>query len=308
VNSSITIQPVDYKGWPNCWRITNGKIEVLITADVGPRIIRFGFPGGQNLLKNFPEQMGGCGEPNWMIRGGSRIWIAPEDRIASYAVDNSPVRIEQADGVLIATAPVEEAARVQKQMEIRMDADKSSVQIIHRIRNAALLPMRFGVWVLTAMAPGGTGITGFPPRGTHPEDLDPTNPLVMWAFTNLSDPRWTFTKKYLALRQDPAATSPQKIGHFNPHTWAAYLLNNELFIKQYTAVPGRTYPDLGCSFETFTNADMLELETLGPLETVAPSETLEHIETWSLHKGVSIPALTDEALDAALLPFLSTGD
>ena len=37
------------------------------------------------------------------------------------------------------------------------------------------------------MAQGGHGIHGFPPRGTHPEMLAPTNPLVMWAFTNLAD-------------------------------------------------------------------------------------------------------------------------
>ena len=27
----------------------------------------------------------------------------------------------------------------------------------------------------------------------------------------------------------------------------------------------KTYPDFGCSFETFTNADFLEMETLGPM-------------------------------------------
>jgi len=29
------------------------------------------------------------------------------------------------------------------------------------------------------MAPNGTAIFGFPPRGKHPEVLLPTNPLVM---------------------------------------------------------------------------------------------------------------------------------
>ena len=30
-----------------------------------------------------------------------------------------------------------------------------------------------------------------------------------------------------------------------------------------------TYPDLGCNFETFTNEEILEIESLGPLVTLA---------------------------------------
>ena len=90
--------------------------------------------------------------------------------------------------------------------------------MIHRIHNRSLFPLEFAPWALTMMAPGGTAITGFPPRGKHPQVLAATNPLVMWAYTDLSDPRWRFTKKYMSLRQDPKAGEPQKLGHFNPKT------------------------------------------------------------------------------------------
>jgi hypothetical protein len=293
---TLMIERIPYQGWNNCWRIANSRMEAIVTADVGPRLIRFGFPGGQNLLKNFAGQMGGSGEDSWMIRGGSRIWIAPEDRVASYALDNSPVEIEVNGETLIATAPVEKSTRVQKQMIVR--AAGSGLEITHRVRNAGALPVEFAVWVLTVMAPGGVAVTGFPPRGTHPENLDASNPLVMWPFTNLADPRWVFMKKYLALRQDPQNADPQKIGHFNPKTWAAYFLNGDLFIKRCLADPKRTYTDFGCSFETFTNAEMLELETLGPLSRVAPGEWIEHTENWELHAAAAPAEWTDESLDA----------
>ncbi len=296
----MTIERTGYKGWPNCWKLANGIIELIVTADVGPRVIHLGFAGGQNFFKNYEEQMGRSGEPEWMIRGGSRIWIGPEDVRATYQPDNSPVEIVVEGHTLIATAPVEEEVRLQKQMIVRMDPGAARVEMVHRIRNAGLLPVEFAPWILTVMAPGGVGITGFPPRGTHPEVLPPTHPLVMWAFTDLSDPRWIFTRKYLALKQDPAAKSPQKIGHFNPNTWGAYLLNGELFVKRYEATPDTSYPDFGCSFEMFTNADMLELETMGPLTRVAPGEWVRHVESWELHTGVSIAAWTDEGLDRAL--------
>ena len=155
------------------------------------------------------------------------------------------------------------------------------------------------------MAQGGVGITGFPPRGKHPQVLPPTNPLVMWAYTDFSDKRWIFTKKYLMLRQDRTAAEPQKVGHFNPHTWGAYLLGSDLFLKQYTADPAKTYPDFGCSFEIFTSADFLEVETMGPMTKVGAGESVQHVEHWSLYRNIKIPSWTDETLDRVVLPLLA---
>lgn len=300
----MQVEKIAYGGWPNCYRITNGEIELIVTSDVGPRVIRCGFVGGQNLFKEFSEQMGGSGEESWQIRGGHRLWIGPENIRYTYGLDNAPVRIEtRADG-LVATQPVEPETGLEKEMDITMAQSGTEVRVVHRVRNRARMALEFAPWAPSVMAPGGVGITGFPPRGTHPEMLEPTNPLVMWAYTDLSDPRWIFMKKYLGLRQDPEAKAPQKVGLFNPHTFGAYLLNNELFLKQYHAEAGKTYPEYFCSFQTFTNRDFLELETFGPLVKLAPEESVELIENWSLHRGVSITAWTDEKVDAVLLPLL----
>jgi len=292
------IERIGFKGWDNCWRISSSEIELVVTADVGPRVIYCGFRNGRNLFKNFEEQMGRSGEPAWMSRGGARIWIGPEDREASYAPDNTPVEIEVKDGALVATAPVEQGPRVQKQMIVRVEGSRA--EIVNRVRNVGMLPAELAVWTISVMAPGGVAVTGFPPRGTHPENLAPSNPLVMWAFTDLSDPRWTFLKKYLLLRQDASIRAPQKIGHFNADTWGAYFLDGDLFVKRCRADAAARYPDFGCSFETFTNDEMLELETFSPVRLVLPGEWIEHVEQWELRRAAVPSAWTDEALDAAL--------
>jgi hypothetical protein len=302
--AAVRIDKIDYKGWRNSYRVSNGTIELVITSDIGPRVMFFGFPGGQNLFKEFPEGLGKSGEKDWQPRGGHRIWIAPEDRLLTYAPDNTPVKIVVKSGVLEATQPVEPLTGLEKQIVVRMTAEGNSVEVLHRIRNAGKKAMDLAPWALTMMAAGGMGITGFPPRGTHPEALAPTNPLVMWAFTDLSDKRWIFTTKYLMLRQDPNARTPQKLGHFNPNTWGAYLLGSDLFVKRYTADPQRTYPDFGCSYETFTNADMLELETLGAMTKLAPGAAVDHTERWTLHQNVRIGQWTDAELDRVLLPLV----
>ena len=194
---------------------------------------------------------------------------------------------------------------IEKKITVRMAPTGTAVEVVHELRNTGGEPYRLAPWVLTMMAQGGAGIHGFPPRGTHPEMLVPTNPLVMWAFTHLDDPRWSLSRKYLVLRQDPANALPQKLGTYNRNTWAAYHLNGELFIKRCrTTAPASDFPDLGCTFETFTNADFLELETLGPLTTLAPGESAAHTERWSAHRGVMLSTWSDEELDAKVLPLV----
>jgi hypothetical protein len=304
--AAVKVENTEYRGWKNCYRVTNGEVEVIVTGDVGPRVIRFGFVGGQNLFKEFTEQLGKGGEEKFQARGGDRVWKAPEDPIATWAPDNVPVEIQITPTGLVAREPIEPLTKLQKEIEVSMAPSGTSVKVTHRIANRSLFPLEFAPWALTMMAQGGVVVSGFPPRGHHPANLEATNPLVMWAYTNLADPRWKFTKKYLTLRQDANNSDPQKLGLFNPDTWAAYLLNGEAFVKRTKADPSKTYPDFGCSFETFTNQDFLEVETLGPMAKLSPGQTVELVEQWGLFHNVKPSTLTDEELDRILLPALTS--
>jgi hypothetical protein len=305
--AEVRVEKIEYKGWRNSYRVSNGEVELVVTSDVGPRVMRFGFVGDQNFFKEFAEQLGGSREEKQQLRGGDRVWKAPEDAVATWAPDNVPVEIVVTANGLIARAPVEPLTSLQKEIEVRMAASGTEVTVFHRITNRSLFSLEYSVWALTMMAPGGLAVTGFPPRGKHPANLEATNPLVMWAYTNLSDQRWVFTKKYLTLKQDPSNSEAQKLGMFNRNTWGAYVLKGEAFIKRAEANSAETYPDFGCSFETFTNNEFLEIETLGPLTKVPPGKTAEQVEHWSLHRNVKLTELTDDAIDAAILPLLSAG-
>ena len=298
----VKIEKTEWRGWPDCYRMSNGSMELIVTSDIGPRIMRCGFEGGTNLFKVYEDQAGKSGEPDWQLRGGHRVWIAPEHRVLTYAPDNSPVAVEVQEGALIATADPEPTTGIQKQLIVRMNATEAKAEVTHRYRNTLPFAIEFAAWAPTMMAQNGTAVTGFPPRGTHPENLEPSNPLIMWPFTDLRDPRWIFLRKYLVLRQDPANRNPTKLGHFNTNTWAAYLLGSDLFVKKCQAAPGLSYPDMGSSYQTFTRDDMLEMETLGPITCVAPGEWLEHKEQWFLYRNISIHKWDENELDRILLP------
>jgi hypothetical protein len=96
----------------------------------------------------------------------------------------------------------------------------------------------------------------------------------MWAFTHLDDPRWRLSAKYLVLRQDPPISLPEA-GTYNQNTWAAYHLNNELFIKRCrTTEPHPPSPIWAAPLRPSPTPDFLELETLGPLTTLASGESV----------------------------------
>ena len=299
---SVAVKKVAHQGWKNCCRITNGRVELIVTTDVGPRVIRFGFVGGPNLFKEYAADRGRRGGRKFVIYGGHRLWHSPEATPRTYFPDNFPVAVERQAGTVRFVPPVETANGIQKEIEIRLSPNRARVELIHRLRNTGPWPVEFAPWALSVMATGGTCIIPLPPRTTHPAGLLPTGLISLWPYTDMRDPRWTWGQKYILLRQVPGPTAlPQKIGALVPAGWAAYANHNQLFVKKFACVPGATYADFGCNFEAFTNSDMLEVETLGPLTKIAPGQAVEHTETWLLFDGVPTPQ-TDRDVDRQILP------
>src|ERR1017187_10651623 len=153
----ITIERTGFHGWANSWRMSNGEVELVVTGDVGPRVMRYGFAGGQNFFKEFTAQLGKTGEATWQPRGGHRVWIAPEDPVKSYAPDNAPVAIEVQGEAVVCTGPVEALTGVEKKITVKMAATGTAVEAIHEVRNAGAVPYHLAPWILAMFAQGGAG-------------------------------------------------------------------------------------------------------------------------------------------------------
>ncbi|MEM6528316.1 MAG: hypothetical protein AAF653_08470, partial [Chloroflexota bacterium] len=89
----IELTQVEYGGWANNHKLTNRHIELVITSDVGPRIIHLALPGGSNLFYNDPETVGRTSDDTWHLYGGHRFWHAPETMPRTYQPDNTPVEV-----------------------------------------------------------------------------------------------------------------------------------------------------------------------------------------------------------------------
>ena len=291
-----------YAGWPHCLRLTNPEIELIATTDVGPRIIRFGFIGGPNEFIEYPEQQGVIESSTYRSYGGHRLWAAPETQGWTNHPDNNPVAWKQDGDSVILQPPVEPGTHLQKEIRIRLDSNRNHVHITHTITNCHSSPQTLAPWAISVMAPGGLAILPQEVFQPHAERVLPVRPLVLWGYTQMNDPRWTWGRRFIRLRQDTRATTPQKIGARVTAGWAAYANGDRLFIKKFALDPEATYPDFGCNAELFTNPRMLEVESLGPLKSLQPGESVFHEEEWHLYRGVTL-GTTDEEIESALSVF-----
>lgn len=301
VPGQVSIEKVEYGGWPNCYRLSNGLVDLIVTTDVGPRVIRFGFVGIGNEFKEYEDMLGRTGGNDWRIYGGHRLWHAPEARPRTYHPDNSPVALEQGRDVVRLIQPAEPTTGIGKEIDIRLSPTEARVELTHRLRAQTPWEEDLAVWALSVMAPGGKAIVPLPPKTSHEERLTPSNTITLWAYTDMPDPRWTWGRKHVMLAQDSGATTRQKAGFMVVDGWAAYAREGHLFVKEFDYLDGEHYPDFGCSVEVFTDAEMLELETLGPLVRLRPGSAVEHVERWFLFRDVPMP--TDDAdVDTYVLP------
>lgn len=253
-----------------------------IPTEIGPRILFFASKEKPefNLFGVLPEIGMQTSEGFWRVYGGHRLWSSPEAKPRSYSLDNKPVKIEINEETITVYGNPETANSVQKTMTI-MPHPKGGIQIIHAIRNIGRWPITLACWALSIMKPNGFAIIPIRSSKIDEEELLPNRHITIWPYTDLSDKRLTFTDDFIFIRQDPKAENPVKIGTMANPSWTAYWVDGVAFVKEFQKKEDE-YPDFGCSVEVYTNADMLELETLSPLQTLEPNGTVRHMEIWRI--------------------------
>ena len=158
------------------------------------------------------------------------------------------------------------------------------------------------------MKGGGIEVLPLPARAEHPgsprnarspADFAPSATLVLWPYFSFTDDRWQFGDRYITLRQKDRG--PTKVGLALTPGWAAYVVEKQIFVKYLSFQVNKLYPDRGVNFETFTNPDMVEMESLGPLVLLAPGGGLtEHVERWSLIQAPHAPTGSADEIGAAV--------
>ncbi len=288
----MRMKKVEFEGWKNCVELTSGDFRLIVTTEVGPRVIG-GFVGSsRNIFHVDPALAGTSGAKEWVNYGGHRLWHSPELKPRTYAPDNSKVTVKELkDGSVKFSAGTEKSTGIYKSITIKPLGD-NKFRVEHRLRNDNPWEIELAPWALSVMAPGGTAIA---PQNKAPFALLPNTFFSFWPYTDLADKRITFGHDFILLKQ-MTGMPPFKLGFNCENGWIAYANNGTLFVKTFEYFVDAEYPDNGCSVELYTNGEMLEAETLAPLYAISEGEEIVHVEEWLCTAG---PKKIDTEKEAA---------
>lgn len=299
----VRTEKINFSGWDNCIRISNGETELTVTTEVGPRILQYGFCGRENHLKIFEEHKGRTASREWLSYGGHRLWHSPEEFPRTYDEDNFPCEYQLLENGIRIKSVMDPKVQVEKEMEITLAPKGTKVTVKHKVTNKNAWDIEFAVWAITVMAQGGREII---PQITDGPKLLPNRTLALWAYTKMNDPRVSWLENYIFLDQNPNLENAFKIGLPVTQGWAAYSNFGQLFVKYFDFIEDAQYPDFGySSYETYTNNEILEMETLSPLWIVSPSESIEHTETWELFDNIVRPE-NEEDVENNIIPLIKS--
>ncbi|MBQ7046072.1 MAG: hypothetical protein IJN65_06230 [Clostridia bacterium] len=306
----INNQIIDYKDYGKCLKISNGVIDAVVTLDVGPRIIYFGFVNGDNIMNNQKqrfEPVKGEGFDKhyykgamWQNFGGHRLWTSPEHSPTTYYPDCEPVEYEITKNGAIFTPKPQRENGIAMQIEIIMSEDGADMTVLHKIKNISAQPKKFSLWALSVAAEDGIEII---PTNTKNTGLLPNRLMVIWPYTDMLDERIFIGNKYVTIHQKDVKKNI-KLGFALDEGKAYYVKNNTVFCVKYDTFHNtKDYPDFGVSFETYSNDFFTEIETLSELKDVAPGATATHDEYWSLYKK---PCELDERNEESIEQFINS--
>lgn len=285
---------VDYAGF-KCLQITNGKVKCLVTVDVGPRIIYYGFE--ENILfvdeKREIFKEGEFFDTNykkgerWYIYGGHRLWKSEEDWY-TYNCDNYPVEVQHTTSGARFSSGIQKCTNLQFELQVDMNEDGSLI-VTNKITNKGSKPQNISAWGITILAADGVEILPMPDEQTG---FLPNRTLTVWQYTNLDDKRLSFIGKYLKLKQveiesNSAALGRDtalKIGIKNTAGFGFYVNKGMVYIKKTDYKADKIYPDNNSNFEAYTDSRVIEMESLCPLETIEQNQSVVHVENWNIKK------------------------
>lgn len=292
------IGSITWKG-QKALKFANSSSELVVPTGFGPRIMSGRRKGGENLFLEIPEAKGGVSD--FRLRGGHRLWHAPEHGVRTYQPDNAAPKVVRHKGREAVSFVCETESKTGIQKAVTIEVLRDAFRITHTLTNHGLWPVELAPWALTMFRAGGIGVVPLLPKGDHSKgDFLPNYSIIPWSYTDLSLPCWKFNPSFIGI--DVAkAPHAQKLGISNYPGWSAYWLEGDLFVKYSPVMPGSGYPDLGSAFETFTNGQMIELETLGSLVRLEPGSSVDHVEEWTILSGIQKPD-TEKAYVEHLAP------
>lgn len=291
---AVNYEVKNYSSFGKCVCITNGALELYVTVERGPRIIKLNLVGKENMMFNDDTLAIYHDEPNlqdmfgkgarWNICGGHRFWVSPEKHPETYYPDNDPVEYTVEGNVFTFYAPKQVFTGWQETTIVTVDETAAKASVKHVLTNMSDRTQTGSIWGLNVTDKGGKA---YVKQATEDTGLLANRTLMLWPYNVMTDKRFFMDDDYVGLAQDTEAALAFKIGVNNTNGVAVCANHGTALRITAPYIPGASYPDNGCSMEMYSCNNFLEVETLSPLYTLKPGEACEHTETWELFEEPS---------------------
>lgn len=290
-----------------CLFISNDCCEAAVTLDIGPRIISFKGLGGENFMFNDTELRVTSNDPTikeaygkdvYHFFGGHRLWWTPERLPETYYPDEDPVACEISGNTVTLTPPPQPSG-VQLTVAVTLDETQPMLTIAQKVTNISDETRAHAAWGITQCRPGGIAVA---PQNTRQCAPLPNRVIVHWPYNDMQDERYIPGDKYITLRQADIKRA-FKYGMNNETGWCGYAVDGQMLYKTIAFDAKAGYPDYGCNFESYTDNNALEIESLSAEPMLAPGQSVTLDEVWRvlpLSCGKDMPKPGTPEFDAVI--------
>ncbi len=284
----VSVRREATQGWPGCYRISNGKVSLVVAPAIG-RIVYYGPAAGPNLLW---EQAGlrgktvtlAQGRKEWANFGGDKLWPAPQSKWNwppdPYldGIGHTATALKGGSVRLVSAASPDSGIRFER--VITMDAADGSVTIRNTMLNTGDQDVEWSVWEVAQVAEPRWCEMPIVASAGLPKGWTAIGPNVPQAGYVAARPGSVRLRRH--------AAKAAKIGGWSPHGLVRARVGAWELTLRATVEPEGGYPDGGCPQEIFSSPDPLkymELELLGPVRLLQPGDSQTLTTIWSLRRA-----------------------
>ncbi len=286
MKAGAAVEKIAYRGWQNCYRLSNDSVEVVVVPESGGRISEYSLKG-KNIMYVDPRQDGKT------LKDYRKQWFDPDGGRFDYGPERVTQRIHEVTwmGPWKATVTGEYSLRIVSQpdpslglestREFTLDKESSHLVVRQTMRNVSDHETKWWFWSRTLAKPGGKMLAPLNSNSKLPKGWG----KYVWKenrveIENPQDNRIAIVDGIITLHAvGPAAG----FGTDASAGWMAYGEDGLLFIKRFRYFPNKAYKeDAGFTTRLYMDGEKCELEPVSPQVILQPNESYSFTEHWWL--------------------------
>ncbi len=291
---------ITYRGWVDCYRISNNTVSIIINASAGGRIMSFE-RNGINVIYEDANQDGlllGDYLGEKFDPDGGRFDYGQEEKTrplhAQTYMGPWSGKILNEQSLQITSLPDENLGILSTRTFI-LDPHEPHLKVIQTMKNISDSPTEYFFWGRTLVNLGGLLFIPLNPQSKIQGQWGRYiwgDPVV---YGNDPDDKGVVVKENI-FSLDPETASWEKYGNDSQAGWMAYGYKSILFIKKYSYTPEAKYTEhYGQTNVFYTNCKTFaEMEPISPTAFLKPGEEYSYEEDWYL---LEYPPCSDKGFE-----------